>query len=215
MDSQQSMFSVEELPVRTGAWLESALAWLATAPDCSSSSYASLMSSLPVGFCSRTSLVCCQLAPARDASHHRRRPKTANPRGSDPPTGDGTSPSCWQNSVASTPTSPSVAGATPVSASAPSAASRGACWTHNTSEFPSAAVVCSLSDALETRAVPPKYFLSRTAAMGILRRAEKRGRDLPPTLRMALEQVALSPPPSKVVDGEASASMPKGLLEAI
>ena len=61
-------------------------------------------------------------------------------------------------------------------------------------EFPSGAVACSLSDVLETGDVPPKYFLSPKACRGILRRAEKRGRELPEMLRAALERVAEDSP---------------------
>jgi hypothetical protein len=46
-----------------------------------------------------------------------------------------------------------------------------------------------LSDILE-KDVPQKYYLSPKAARGILRRAEKRGRELPTQLREALSQVA-------------------------
>jgi len=43
-----------------------------------------------------------------------------------------------------------------------------------------------LSQILE--ATPhPKYYLSRTACLGILRRAKKRGKELPPVLKQALE----------------------------
>ena len=63
-------------------------------------------------------------------------------------------------------------------------------WTLNTSEWPSAAAVCSLSDVLETGEVPRRYFLSAKACAGILRRAEKRGRALPPPLLVALKAVA-------------------------
>jgi hypothetical protein len=55
-------------------------------------------------------------------------------------------------------------------------------WTLSTSEFHSGAVASSLSDILETGAVPQRYFLSATACRGILRRAEKRGKQLPPSL---------------------------------
>ena len=64
-------------------------------------------------------------------------------------------------------------------------------WTLNTSEWPSAAVVCSLSDVLETGDVPQRYFLSATACKGILRRADKRGKLLPAALKSALCQVVL------------------------
>jgi len=40
--------------------------------------------------------------------------------------------------------------------------------------------------------VPQKFFLSARAARGILRRAERRGRELPPLLHEALLQVAES-----------------------
>jgi hypothetical protein len=59
------------------------------------------------------------------------------------------------------------------------------------SEWPSAAAVCSLSDILENGDVPPRYFLSAKACAGILRRAEKRGKQLPQQLGRALQTVAL------------------------
>ena len=62
--------------------------------------------------------------------------------------------------------------------------------TLSTLEFHSAADVCSLSDVLETGDVPQRYFLSATACRGILRRAEKRGKDLPPALKSALQSVS-------------------------
>jgi hypothetical protein len=40
--------------------------------------------------------------------------------------------------------------------------------------------------------IPQRYFLSSTACAGILRRAEKRNRLLPPLLHEALERVALT-----------------------
>lgn len=63
--------------------------------------------------------------------------------------------------------------------------------TLNTSEWPSAAVVCSLSDVLETPGPQlRRYCLSPKAAIGILRRAERRGRTLPARLEAALMAVA-------------------------
>lgn len=47
----------------------------------------------------------------------------------------------------------------------------------------------SLSAVLQSR-VSPKYFLSPKAAAGILRRAEKRGRTLPPALEAVLKDLA-------------------------
>jgi len=60
----------------------------------------------------------------------------------------------------------------------------------NISDWPNDASVCSLSRVLETGPIPAKYFLSAKACRGILRRAEKRGKELPELLRHALEQVA-------------------------
>jgi len=62
--------------------------------------------------------------------------------------------------------------------------------TLSTSEFPSDADVCSLSDVLETGELPQRYFLSATACRGILRRAAKRGKELPSALHRALTQVS-------------------------
>jgi hypothetical protein len=70
--------------------------------------------------------------------------------------------------------------------------------TLNTLEWPSAADVCLLSDTLETGDVPQRFFLSKTgdvpqrfflsntACRGVLRRAEKRKKNLPPQLLRAL-----------------------------
>ena len=63
--------------------------------------------------------------------------------------------------------------------------------THNTSESLKDAVECSLSQVLQMNA-PEKYSLSAKACRGILRRAEKRGKELPDMLREALTEVVLS-----------------------
>src|SRR4030066_1332507 len=62
--------------------------------------------------------------------------------------------------------------------------------TLNILEYPSGGVAGSLSDILETGDLPQRYYLSATACRGILRRAEKRGRELPEQLRKAVESVA-------------------------
>ena len=76
---------------------------------------------------------------------------------------------CWQNSGMGSPTE---------------------FLTLSSSEWHSDAAVCSLSDVLETGAVPQRFFLSATACRGILRRADKRGKALPQQLHRALQQVA-------------------------
>ena len=65
-------------------------------------------------------------------------------------------------------------------------------WNHTLGPFPSDGGVCSLSDILETGGVPQRFYLSARACAGILRRAEKRGRALPPSLQQALEHAALT-----------------------
>ena len=73
---------------------------------------------------------------------------------------------------------------------------RGGFSTHVSSECRSADGECSssepsLTEILEPpQSVPAKYSLSARAAQGILRRAEKRGRTLPPHLEEALARVA-------------------------
>lgn len=78
-------------------------------------------------------------------------------------------------------------------------ASRGVCLTLSISEWPSAAAVSSLSDVVETGDLPQRYYLSPKACAGILRRAEKRGKTLPPLLMSALVAAArISAPPAAV-----------------
>ena len=62
--------------------------------------------------------------------------------------------------------------------------------TLNFGECPSVARESTLSQILEANA-PEKYYLSKKACEGILRRAERRGKVLPEMLREALEEVVL------------------------
>ena len=66
-------------------------------------------------------------------------------------------------------------------------------WNHTLVPSHSGDAVCSLSDVLETGDVPRRYYLSARACAGILRRAEKRGKELPTALRQALQAVAEGP----------------------
>lgn len=80
----------------------------------------------------------------------------------------------------------------------------GPCWeydpvwlgppgTLNTSECPKDVVASSLSQILQASA-PFKYYLTRLACLGILRRAEERNKPLPPKLEWALRvQAGLMP----------------------
>ena len=73
----------------------------------------------------------------------------------------------------------------------------------NTSECPKDAVECSLWQILQATA-PSRYSLSQTACLGILRRAECRGKSLPPLLEAALRMQAELDPPAPI-SGEAKA----------
>ena len=64
----------------------------------------------------------------------------------------------------------------------------GVCMTLNTGESPSVARESTLSQILQANA-PEKYYLSPKACAGILRRAERRGKELPTMLKEALEEV--------------------------
>ena len=64
------------------------------------------------------------------------------------------------------------------------------CLTLNTSESPSDAEESLLSDVLEIGNLPQKFYLSPIACQGIIRRAGKRGKELPPILKEALHMVA-------------------------
>ena len=67
----------------------------------------------------------------------------------------------------------------------------GAYSTHSFGECPSAAVGSRLSQILEDTP-HPKYSLSAKACRGILTRAERRGKPLPPELKEALERQSRS-----------------------
>lgn len=66
----------------------------------------------------------------------------------------------------------------------------GVSMTLNFGEFPSEEKESTLSQILEANA-PEKYYLSPKACAGILRRAEKRGKELPQMLKEALLEVVL------------------------
>ena len=125
------------------------------------------------------------------------------PDGPDAPSSGKTSPASSRSQ-----TTPSGASLEPLSATIPHSSRQGAggqtrVWlldlkelprgvslTLNISDWPNDAAVCSLSQVLETGLIPQKYFLSAKACAGILRRAEKRGKELPTALRSALTSAA-------------------------
>lgn len=89
--------------------------------------------------------------------------------------------------------------------------SPGECWTADTSECPSGGDgSSSLRDVL-VGDVPARFFLSPRAAAGILRRAEKRGRELPAALRQALRELSK---PMQAIDGRAPTTTPTSLTRS-
>jgi hypothetical protein len=108
-------------------------------------------------------------------------------------------------------------GETPVLLSARKGWSNGQLWTRNSCEWNPILAPClrdegvsSLSEILETGQIDPRYFLSAKACSGILRRADKRGKELPPALRQALQQVvAASSELARVVDKIQSSLSPQ------
>ncbi len=155
-------------PAKISQWPAKVRVWMESGAACSMTSFASLILSLGRSFCGKTSLAPC-------------RPQKA-PRGK-------TSPWSWRDSPGYASKFRRRAGETQEPLSDPSAGAPGGCLTLSTSEWPKDAAACSLSQVLVADA-DPKYFLSPKACRGILRRAEKRGRELPPSLRQALESVA-------------------------
>ena len=82
-------------------------------------------------------------------------------------------------------------GQTPEWFNARSARLHGECLTLNIGESPSVAVESSLSQILQPKSdVPQKCYLSSRACQGILRRAARRGKKLPPSLETALKRQA-------------------------
>jgi hypothetical protein len=79
-------------------------------------------------------------------------------------------------------------------------------WTHSFSEYPSDGFASSLSDILETGGPRQQYFLSSPACQGILRRAEKRGKELLEALRSALLAVASQTQPQRSTQDAKTAS---------
>ena len=85
----------------------------------------------------------------------------------------------------------------------------GGSMTLNTGECPSVVRESTLSQILQANA-PEKYYLSARACEGILRRAERRGKVLPPMLKEALEEtVSLSRNEPESLGGG------KGILPAV
>ncbi len=79
--------------------------------------------------------------------------------------------------------------------------------THNTGECPNAVVVSRLSQILE-ETPHPKYNLTPKACQGILRRAERRGKDLPKLLKEVLIRQSQGAPPQERTEASAPTEAP-------
>lgn len=79
--------------------------------------------------------------------------------------------------------------------------------TRNTGECPNAVVVSRLSQILE-ETPHPKYNLTQKACQGILRRAERRGKDLPKLLKAVLIQQSQGALPQERTEAPAPTEAP-------
>jgi hypothetical protein len=66
---------------------------------------------------------------------------------------------------------------------------------HNDAGESGYARTVTLSQVLETGVLPQRFYLTQKACAGILRRAERKGRPVPPSLKVALMKVATSASP--------------------
>jgi hypothetical protein len=57
---------------------------------------------------------------------------------------------------------------------------------------------------LERGNLAPKFYLSSKACSGILRRAQRRGKELPPALKAALEATAAKMPSSELEETDSN-----------
>lgn len=83
----------------------------------------------------------------------------------------------------------------------------GECMTRNTGESPNVAVVSRLSQILE-ETPHPKYNLTPKACQGILRRAERRGKDLPKLLKAVLIRQSQGASPQERTEAPAPTEAP-------
>jgi hypothetical protein len=178
-DDQRSLFS--EAPASRSASRASASEWMTHAATWPSSALALLADSGPAGWFSRTSPVSFRLTPEAT-----RRSVRLSLEESASKSNGGATDSCpslmVKKIVTSPPSSPPFGNAGILAATE--------FLTLSIPEFRSDAVASSLSDILETGDLPRRYFLSPKACAGIVRRAAKRGKELPAQLKRALNAAA-------------------------
>lgn len=161
----QTSFS-EDHHAKTSQWLEIVKDWMDTTAPYLENNVESLMNSLPNGFSGRTSLTLCTAAKAK------------------------TSHKSSKTSQDSTLNDQMVDGATPESVLDISEQQYGVCLTLNTLESPSIVEESFLWQILEDPdQIQPKYYLSKKASEGILRRLAKTKVTLPERLKKNLENI--------------------------
>lgn len=199
-DSQQLNLFAAAIPVRTIAWLESVLDWLGKGAAFGGNFIDLLQSLVRAGWSSKTFPAYVRLSPRLNARRSRYKPKISIRK-----------KKLKDGRVVFRVSGKWTKQATlkPYSHRWPSSATGGltGALMLNTTDWHSDGSVSSLSDILETpqdwlerhpgqtlddyQEYLRKFYLSPKACSGILRRAEKRGRELPEQLRQALAQVAL------------------------
>lgn len=167
-DGQTSLFS--DHPVRTSASPDAASGWMATAATWRSSPLVLLTSYAPAGWFLKTSPAYCRLEAEAQRQSVRFEKVPSEPE----PT--------VTKTVTSPPSSPSFSNAGILDATG--------LLTLNMPEFRSGGAASSLSSILETGDLPRRFFLSPKACAGIIRRAAKRGKELPRQLARALQAAA-------------------------
>ena len=90
----------------------------------------------------------------------------------------------------------------------------GECMTRNTGECPNVAVESRLSQILE-ETPPAKYSLTAKACLGILRRAERRGKDLPELLKEVLIRQSQGASPQEQTEAPAPTEAPTSYVVRI
>lgn len=189
-----ALWSQPVSPARTSPWRAVVAAWVrARGQGSTGRSTGSWVSSLPLGWSSRTSLGSCQRPASAPGTSAARTPDATRGRvvtlfdEADDASGSTTSPTPSRADPAGEGASRTTAVSwVPSSGAWPNAGmgSHIEFWTLNASESPSGAVESSLSDVLETTGEHLHgYSLSPKACQGILRRASRRGRSLAPPAR--------------------------------
>lgn len=171
--AEEPLAKPSALPASERDWLTRVVTWR--------SSFLELLTTIgPIGWYGRTSPECIRQLPTKVRIRNHQTFRW---------TWDATDMK-WKNRILTTQTKTTLSPASWPDFKNSGMVAPGELWTLNTLEFRNDAVAVSLSDILETGDLPQRYYLSPIACRGILRRAEKRGKELPERLREVLELVS-------------------------